>query len=97
MWEAERAECRRDISWPDYYLRHGYHGPLHSYDSGNGAWEPAFDAPSAYMLVHKHHYPGKDAQTAFDALHQGVERRWRAALSSFWWRAGTCLTTESSA
>ena len=29
---------------------------------GNGEWMAAFDAPSAYMLVHMHHYPDKTPQ-----------------------------------
>jgi ubiquinone/menaquinone biosynthesis C-methylase UbiE len=33
----------------------------------------AFDAPSAYMLVHMHHYPDKTPQAAFDALHEELD------------------------
>jgi aldehyde dehydrogenase (NAD+) len=69
LWEKERAAVRKCIPMPEYY-RACYEGPIHSYNRGNGEWMAAFDAPSAYLLVHAHHFPGRSPQEAFDALHE---------------------------
>lgn len=74
LWESERSKVRRvGLHMPEYYLACGYDGPLHSYDRGNGEWAAAFDAPSAYLLVHLHHYPELSPQAAFDALHEELD------------------------
>lgn len=39
-------------------------------DGGNCNWEAAFDAPSAYLLVHMHHYADLSPQECFDRLHE---------------------------
>eukprot|EP00931_Biecheleriopsis_adriatica_P090117 TRINITY_DN6414_c0_g2_i1.p1 TRINITY_DN6414_c0_g2~~TRINITY_DN6414_c0_g2_i1.p1 ORF type:complete len:1033 (+),score=284.00 TRINITY_DN6414_c0_g2_i1:58-3156(+) len=72
-WEARRSKVRRKVDMPDYY-RACYEGPIHSYDKGNGEWKAAFDAPSAYLLVHLHHYPDLTPQEAFDALHEEFDK-----------------------
>lgn len=69
VWESERKALRRNIAVPAYY-KACYEGPIHSYNRGNGEWMAAFDAPSAYLLVHLHHYPAVSSQEAFDALHE---------------------------
>ncbi|CAJ1343476.1 unnamed protein product [Effrenium voratum] len=69
VWELERQAVRREVKMPDYY-RECYEGPIHSYDTGNGCWKAAFDAPSAYLLVHLHHDPDCTPQEAFDKLHE---------------------------
>mmetsp|Transcript_121362 Transcript_121362/g.387973 ORF Transcript_121362/g.387973 Transcript_121362/m.387973 type:complete len:1046 (+) Transcript_121362:58-3195(+) len=74
VWEAERAAKKRKLVMPPYYEA-CYNGPIHSYNSGNGEWMAAFDAPSAYLLVHLHHYPELSAQAAFDALHEELDRQ----------------------
>ena len=72
VWEAERAAAAdKRVSLPDYYRAHG-EGTLHSYDQGNSCWAAAFDAPSAYLLVHLHHYPTLTPQQSFDRIHQDV-------------------------
>jgi len=73
VWEAERAAACRKVDMPEYY-RACYEGPIHSYNSGNGEWNAAFDAPSAYLLVHLHHYPEVSPQEAFDALHEEFDQ-----------------------
>jgi len=74
VWEAERAALRKPgLRMSEYYLK-CYEGPLHSYNEGNGNWMAAFDAPSAYLLVHLHHYPALNPQQAFDALHEEFGR-----------------------
>lgn len=72
VWEKERAMVRRDIKMPQYY-KACYEGPIHSYNKGNGEWMAAFDAPSAYLLVHLHHFPDMTPQDAFDALHEELD------------------------
>lgn len=72
FWEKMRLSVRRTVAMPEYY-RACYEGPLHSYDSGNGEWMAAFDAPSAYLLVHMHHFPDLAPQAAFDALHHELD------------------------
>jgi len=87
VWEAELEACsNKQLSWPDYYVKHGV-GTLHSYgqdeqgvDGGNCNWEAAFDAPSAYMLVHLHHYPELSPQDAFDRLHEELDNHALEAL-----------------
>eukprot|EP00932_Pfiesteria_piscicida_P009594 SRR837773.20344.p1 GENE.SRR837773.20344~~SRR837773.20344.p1 ORF type:complete len:1022 (+),score=421.96 SRR837773.20344:129-3068(+) len=81
VWEAERAAVRRPLAMPAYYEA-CYNGPIHSYDSGNGEWMAAFDAPSAYLLVHLHHYPNLTPQAAFDALHEELDRHALEALAA---------------
>lgn len=80
VWEAEFEACsNKELSWPDYYVKHGV-GTLHSYgqneqgvDGGNCNWEAAFDAPSAYLLVHMHHYMDQTPQWCFDRLHEELD------------------------
>lgn len=73
IWEAELEEVTdKALKIPDYYEAHGQ-GTLHSYALGNCNWEAAFDAPSAYMLVHLHHYPSLTPQECFDRLHQDLD------------------------
>eukprot|EP00927_Polykrikos_kofoidii_P067465 TRINITY_DN62959_c0_g1_i1.p1 TRINITY_DN62959_c0_g1~~TRINITY_DN62959_c0_g1_i1.p1 ORF type:complete len:1059 (-),score=177.93 TRINITY_DN62959_c0_g1_i1:114-3011(-) len=72
VWETERAKTRRVVKIPEYY-QSCYEGTIHSYEKGNGEWMAAFDAPSAYLLVHLHHYTDKTPQAAFDALHEELD------------------------
>ena len=72
VWEAERAAITDSrVVTPSYYEAHGQ-GTLHSYDQGNACWPAAFDAPSAYMLVHLHHYPNLTPQESFDQIHDDM-------------------------
>lgn len=72
-WNAEyEAVLDTTLAIPDYYVRHGQ-GTLHSYQGGNCNWEAAFDAPSAYLLVHLHHYTDRTPQQCFDALHKELD------------------------
>jgi len=74
-WERMRLEVESAevaASTPDYYVLGGV-GTLHSYAAGNCNWEAAFDAPSAYLLVHAHHYPNLTPQEGFDALHRELD------------------------
>jgi len=87
VWESERATATDPtVVLPRYYEKHGV-GTLHSYDRGNSCWAAAFDAPSAYMLVHLHHYPQLTPHASFDHIHDdmhsvGLARlRSRASLS----------------
>eukprot|EP00928_Gymnodinium_smaydae_P020133 TRINITY_DN17784_c0_g2_i1.p1 TRINITY_DN17784_c0_g2~~TRINITY_DN17784_c0_g2_i1.p1 ORF type:complete len:1034 (-),score=181.64 TRINITY_DN17784_c0_g2_i1:301-3402(-) len=82
VWEAERQNVNRGVHMPEYY-RACYDGPIHSYNSGNGEWSAAFDAPSAYLLVHLHHYPNASPQEAFDNLHEEFDKLALKHLSSF--------------
>jgi ubiquinone/menaquinone biosynthesis C-methylase UbiE len=69
-WEKERAAIAQPkLKVPTYYAQHGQ-GTLHSYAEGNCNWEAAFDAPSAYLLVHLHHFPDRSPQLAFEQLHE---------------------------
>jgi len=81
VWEAERASVRRHVEMPWYY-KTCYEGPIHSYDKGNGEWIAAFDAPSAYLLVHMHHYPALSPQAAFDKLHEEFDTLTLSRLST---------------
>jgi len=88
VWEAELDACtNKSLSWPDYYVAHGV-GTLHSYgadaqgrNGGNCNWEAAFDAPSAYLLVHLHHYMDLSPQQCFDQLHKELDEHGLAALN----------------
>jgi len=72
VWEDERkAATNPAVVTPAYYEAHGV-GTLHSYDAGNSCWPAAFDAPSAYLLVHLHHYPTLTAQQSFDQIHEDM-------------------------
>lgn len=72
VWEAELQSIRNDVMHvPDYYDAHGV-GTLHSYARGNCNWEAAFDATSAYLLVHMHHYPKMSPSDGFDQLHKDL-------------------------
>ena len=74
VWEAEKAAATDpNVVIPDYYQKHGV-GTLHSYDQGNSCWAAAFDAPSAYLLVHLHHYPNLTSQQSFDQIHDDMHR-----------------------
>ncbi|CAE8705744.1 unnamed protein product [Polarella glacialis] len=90
VWEAERGSVRRNVHMPEYYLA-CYDGPIHSYNKGNGEWMAAFDAPSAYLLVHLHHYPDVSPQAAFDALHEEFDKLALAHLGSITARPLRCL------
>ena len=72
VWEAEKdAATDPNVVIPEYYQKHGI-GTLHSYDQGNSCWAAAFDAPSAYLLVHLHHYPNLTSQQSFDQIHDDM-------------------------
>jgi len=87
VWEKELEEISlKELATPDYYVKHGV-GTLHSYgendkgeNGGNCNWQAAFDAPSAYMLVHMHHYTDRSPQACFDGLHEELDNHALAAL-----------------
>ncbi|CAE8612307.1 unnamed protein product [Polarella glacialis] len=78
---------RRGIEWKAVATKPAVRGQasaeeLKCYNKGNGEWMAAFDAPSAYLLVHLHHYPDVSPQCAFDALHEDFDKLALAHLGS---------------
>lgn len=80
VWEREReAVTNRNLAIADYYV-YGGQGPLHSYAEGNCNWEAAFDAKSAFELVHMHHFPQVSPEECMAELHRRLDDATLGAL-----------------